>query len=170
MQDEIVFQSHNVTDLIVLEWNILLFLVLYGRFLFKGKTSHISIESPFTILYNSVARICIFLELDYQFLEAFHVMICCHYKLIFHAIYWFVIKLSAMKHPHKWAIAKLCYKKCIHLDLFFLFFMKRTIVAKNLNFVLLFPHIYKIFVSKLIFVSTVSPKSFSYWLLSKGAL
>ena len=48
--------------------------------------------------------------------------------------------------------------------------MERTIVAKNLNFVLHFPHIYKIFVLKLIFVSTVSPKSFSYWLLSKVAL
>ena len=51
-----------VTDLIGLEWNVLWFLVLYEKLLFKGKTSFIiSGESPFTILYNSVARICIFL-------------------------------------------------------------------------------------------------------------
>ena len=73
-----------VTDLIGLEWNVLLFLVLYGSLLFKGKISFIiSCESPFTILYNSVARICIFL-----WCTEMH----CHCKLYedtFHAFYWF---------------------------------------------------------------------------------
>lgn len=42
-----------VTDFIALEWNVLLFLVLYKRLLFKGKTSFtISSGSAFIVSYN----------------------------------------------------------------------------------------------------------------------
>lgn len=108
-----------VTDFIGLDWNILQFLVLYERLLFKRKISFIiSGENPFIILYNSVAAICIILWCaEMQFPEALRMMMYCHCKLYedtFQAFYWFAIKLSAMEHPRYWTMAKLCIEKCIH--------------------------------------------------------
>ena len=109
-----------VTHLIGLDWNILQFLVLYERLLFKRKISfiislyHYISENPFTILYNSVAVICIILWCaEMQFPESLRMMMYCHCKLYedtFQAFYWFAIKLSAMEHPRYWTMAKCVLK------------------------------------------------------------
>ena len=74
-----------VTDLIDLEWNVPLFLMLYERLLFKGKTSFIiSDQSIFAIFIQLSSQLqeyvyfCDTLKRNYQFLEASHIMIYCH--------------------------------------------------------------------------------------------
>ena len=83
-----------IIDLIGLEWNVLLFLVLYERLLLEEITSFIiSGENPFTILYNLVARICIFLWCNEKELSVSRSSSCDDVLLLyedtFHAFYWF---------------------------------------------------------------------------------
>ena len=118
-----------VTHLIGLDWNILQFLVLYERLLFKRKISfiislyHYISENPFTILYNSIAAICVILWCaEMQFPESLRMMMYCHCKLYedtFQAFYWFAIKLSAMEHPRYWTMAK-CVLKNTFIKIFLL--------------------------------------------------